>query len=123
MADVNYNKLQTEIQRPQRLCLHCGRCMPILDGINLKSTQIEPDAIRGPLSVWDEYPEECGFTGWMFYEREKQKHIVRKIKEELHALSFLPPNALAGKNKTVQERICELEKQIEPWNAHGAKNW
>lgn len=123
MADVNYNKLQTEIERPQRLCLHCGKCMPIFNGNNLSSMPEDTSGSRGPTNVWEKIPESCGFAGWAFYEREKQKHIVRKIKEEIHALSFLPENALVSKDVTVKERIQELNAQILPWNQHGAKNW
>lgn len=123
MGNLNYNKIQSKIHKPQRLCLHCGRCMPIIDGNNMDTNKIDPDLIRGPLSVWDEFPEECGFSGWLFYEREKQKHLIRKIKEELHSLSFLPSDSLVAKNKTAKQRICELENIIRPWKKHGAQNW
>ena len=123
MINIDYEKIQSEIIRPQRLCLHCGRCMPIIDGDNLNSNHIEPDAVRGPVSVWDEYPEECGFSGWLFIEREKQKHLIRQLKEEITALSSLDNDAIVGKNKTAKERIDELKAQIEPWRKHGADNW
>lgn len=123
MFNSNYENIQYKIIRPQRLCLHCGRCMPIIDGENLKSKHITPDAIRGPLSVWDEYPEECGFSGWLFYEREKQKHLVRKVKEEILAISFLDDNALVDKDTTAKQRRDELSAMIEPWIKHGSANW
>ena len=123
MQELNYEEIQSKIDRPSRLCLHCERCMPIVDGENLKYEDIASDAIRGPLSIWDEYPEECGFTGWLFQEREKQKHAVRKIKEQIHYLSFLEENSLVDKNTTAKEKIEALKKQISPWYKHGADNW
>ena len=123
MVNLDYDKIQSEIVRPQSLCLHCGRCMPIIDGENLSTDSIDPDAIRGPLSVWDEFPEECGFSGWLFWEREKQKNLVRQLKEEIIALSSLDDNALVGKDLTAKEKIQHLTSQIEPWLKHGAEDW
>lgn len=123
MTDLNYDKIQEEIIRPQRLCLHCGKCMPILTGNDLPIIPDNAAAARGPASVWEEIPEGCGFKGWIFYEREKQKHLVRKIKEEIRSLSFLPENTLINKKTTVQKRIEELNNQISPWIRHGAQKW
>lgn len=123
MDNLDYNKIQSEIIRPQSLCLHCGRCMPIIDGQNLNSDNIDVNAVRGPISVWDEYPEECGFTGWLFWEREKQKHLVRQIKEEIIALSSLSEDTIVGKDLTAKTKIEQLRSQIEPWMKHGADNW
>ena len=123
MRELNYEQIQAEIERPGRLCLHCGRCMPIVDGENFNSGEIEPDAIRGPVSVWDEYPEECGFSGWLFQEREKQKHKIRKIKEQIHYFSFFPKDFTVGKDTTAEQKITQLQNQIFPWYRHGAENW
>lgn len=123
MDILNFDKIQAEIVKPQRLCLHCGHCMPILDGENTTNKNIDPNSIRGPLCVWDEFPPECGYTGWLFFEREKQKHLVRKAKEEILALSFLDKNVLISKDKTAGEKIEELNSQIEPWQKYGADNW
>ena len=123
MHDVNYDKIQAEIVRESRLCRHCGRCMPIIDGENYDSHKIDTDAIRGPVSVWDDYPEICGYTGWLFWEREKQKHLIRKLKEEIYFLSFLDKDAIVAKNLTARKRIKSLNAQIKPWLKHGAENW
>lgn len=122
MSDLDYEKIQSEIIRPQWLCLHCGKCMPILEENALEN--FDPNCIRGPISVWDNYPIECGYTGWLFKERENQKHLVRKVKEEIHALSFLPNDTIvSASGMTAQEKIAKLKKQISPWKKHGAEDW
>lgn len=123
MRELDFEKIQAEIQRPQGLCLHCGRCMPIIDGENCNNKCISPNETRGPQCVWDEYPEECGYTGWLFAEREKQKHLVRKAKEEVRAMSFLPPDMIVAEQTTAQEQINKLLAQINSWNAYGAQDW
>ncbi len=123
MKNLDFESLQKKAFRPGRLCLHCGRCMPIIDGENLNTSEITPNDFRGPISVWDEYPIECGYTGWLFWEREKQKHLVRKIKEEIHMLSLLDKNTLVAKETTAAEKIANLLEQIQPWNKYGAQNW
>ena len=69
MGNLNYGKIQSEIHRPQRLCLHCGRCMPIINGNNLDTNQIDTTLIRGPISVWDEFPEE--FNAYISFLEEE----------------------------------------------------
>ncbi len=123
MKELDFEKIQAEIVRPQGLCLHCGKCMPIFDGQNNLPTcdcQIET---RGPQCVWDEYPEDCGFAGWLFSEREKQKFLVRKAKEQVRAMSFLPPDMIVEQKTTAQQKINTLLAQINSWNAYGAKDW
>ncbi len=120
MKELDFEKIQAEIQRPQGLCLHCGRCMPILDG---ETDCISQNETRGPQCVWDDYPEECGYRGWMFAEREKQKHLVRKAKEEVRAMSFLPPDMIVEGQTTAQQQINKLLAQINSWNAYGAQDW
>ncbi len=114
MKEINYEQLQNEIKYPQRLCKHCGECKT-LDGNKATTTN--------KTGIWTELPENCGFSGLLFFEREKQKHLVRKIKEEIYALSFLPQNAVVAKDTLACERIKELEEQISPWYKHGAQNW
>ena len=123
MRELDFEKIQAEIQRPQGLCLHCGRCMPLIDGENHCANDFSSSEIRGPQCVWDEYPQECGYSGWMFAEREKQKALVRKAKEEVYAMSLLPPDMVIDKDTTAQDRINTLLSQISSWNAYGAQNW
>ena len=123
MRDLDFEKIQAEICRPQRLCKHCGRCMPLIDGEKHCTDDFCSSEIRGPLCVWDEYPQECGYSGWMFAEREKQKALVRKAKEEVYAMSLLPPDMIIDKDTTAQDRINKLISQISSWNAYGAQNW
>ena len=117
MRELDFEKIQEEIVRPQGLCLNCGRC---LSRENSCDSSQHP---RGPQCVWDDYPSECGYSGWMFFEREKQKALVRKAKEEIRAMSFLPPNMIVDKKTTASERINKLLSQINSWNAYGAKDW
>lgn len=123
MKDLDFEKIQAEIVRPQGLCLHCGKCKPILDTENSLSDCEYFNESRGPKCVWEEYPDDCGFAGWLFSEREKQKHLVRKAKEQVRAMSFLPPDMLVEQNTTAQQKINKLIAQINSWNAYGAQDW
>lgn len=122
MKELDFEKIQAEIKRPQGLCLHCGRCMPIYSK-NTDTHNSFQQETRGPQCVWDDYPEECGYSGWLFSEREKQKHLVRKAKEEVRAMSFLPPDMIVAEKTTAQEQINKLLAQINSWNAYGAQDW
>lgn len=123
MQELNYEKIQAETKRPTRLCNHCGMCMPILEVKHLKDEWFSPHAIRGPVGIWDDYPENCGYSGWIFWEREKQKHLVRKVKEELYALSFFSDEMLVAKDETAKQKRERLAKQISHWDKHGGQNW
>ena len=112
MVDVNFEKLQSEIIKPQGLCTNCGFCTnPNKDMCVASRTT----------SVWEEYPELCGYTGWVFKEREHQKHLVRKVKEEIRILSVLLN--IVEEKKQLSQRLETLKEQIRPWEQYGGDRW
>ena len=66
-----YNEYMENIfeNRPERLCLHCGKC----NGEFIKNFYEKPQ-------------EDCGYEGWFFMEWEKYKQNIRKLKERLLVL-------------------------------------
>ncbi len=88
------------------LCINCGGC-----------------ELKHPVSAWDEMPSECGFSGWIFQEREKIKQEIRKKKEKIveikSGLDFLTQEEL----KNSEEEIRRLESEIKLYSKYGSDNW
>ena len=112
MVDVDFEKLQSEIIKPQGLCINCAFCT---------DTNKDTCIASRTTSIWAEYPELCEYSGWVFKEREYQKHLVRKVKEEIMVLSVLL-NIIEEK-KQLSQRLETLKEQIRPWEKYGGDSW
>ncbi len=122
MEELNYDKIQSELSRPQYLCLHCDKGMSV--SAENRNHLVDSCKTRGSHSIWDKFPPKCGYAGWIFKERETQKHLVRQVKEEIHALSFLKEDTIVNSiGITAKELIRKLKAQIKPWEKHGSENW
>lgn len=77
-----------------------------------------------PSTPWSIVPPNCGFEGWLFWQREEIKQKVRKSKEELLELKLLE---LKTKDKTVLEKIKIVEQKInrniDLYKKYGSENW
>ena len=84
-----------------------------------------PDCCRrAPNSAWALFPPGCGYEGWQFEQREKQKKHVRQMKELLYELSFYPEDhIITSDNQSVKELKEKISKEIEPWKKYGADEW
>ena len=71
---------------PQELCIKCGKCCK---KINCKFLRYDnacmiynnrPAECKSyPFNIWDEVPDGCGYEGWIFLQREKEKQ--QRIKD------------------------------------------
>lgn len=77
-----------------------------------------------PSSPWVIVPPGCGFEGWLFWEREKIKQKVRRLKEELIELKLLraktPNPDIVKKIEIVEQKI---QKNIDAYKKYGSQNW
>lgn len=92
--------------RPQRLCKRCGKCND-----------------NPPLSPFDKLPEECGYEGWMFQQREVVKQQIRKQKELLMSLEIKLKRASCQEALKLSQRINKIKKLIDSYAKYGSKNW
>lgn len=86
---------------------------------------IRPDCCRrAPRNGWSLFPENCGFKGWQFQQKERVKSTVRKLKEYIMELELLPQNTyIPARNMTAKELIDYIKEKIKPWNKYGAELW
>lgn len=80
---------------------------------------------EAPYNGWSVMPPGCGFEGWQFLGREKQKADIRKLKEvqfQMEILSDDGINTPTGK-MTLEELRASVYKSIEPWVRFGAEHW
>jgi len=80
---------------------------------------------RAPGSGWALMPPGCGFEGWEFLQREKQKAEVRKLKEmqaRLTTVSLAHPDEpqLSLNVEVLNKRVDET---IAVWKRYGAAEW
>ena len=155
--------------RPQRLCLMCGKCchkilgekeyenlqtlakngyqnaldflkifepLETFDGkVSLKCIHLNeqklcsvyenrPDFCREyPVNPWVELPDGCGFSGWIFQQRETIMKNVRRQKEMLIALNAELKIAKDDDKEKIEKIIQKLEASIRTFAKYGADNW
>lgn len=80
--------------------------------------------IHYPSNGWVIVPPGCGFAGWQFLEREKDKQKVRRVKEEFLELQLLKKKT---KDPDILAKIDSVEKKIQntvcQYNDYGSKDW
>lgn len=77
-----------------------------------------------PRTAWAVVPPNCGYSWFLFNQREEIKQKIRAKKEELIELELL-------KNKTKNEEtlskinsvIEKLKENIDMYNKYGSQNW
>lgn len=77
-----------------------------------------------PSTPWSIVPPNCGFEGWLFWQREEIKQKIRKSKEELLELQILRMKTI---DKEVLKKIDAVEhkiqKSIDFYKKYGSENW
>lgn len=78
-----------------------------------------------PRHGWSTMPPGCGFEAWQFEMREKQKKIVREIKQSLYTMEQLSPDGvmMPTRNTSLDELRKVVEEKIRPWKRFGADYW
>jgi Fe-S-cluster containining protein len=86
-----------------------------------------PDCCKdAPGNGWSVMPPGCGFEGWQFQEREKQKRMVRDLKSSRYMMEQLSPDGIhhpARPGTTLKELRETLDIKIKPWGRYGADKW
>jgi Fe-S-cluster containining protein len=86
-----------------------------------------PNFCKGaPYHGWSLMPPGCGFEGWQFAEREKQKQMIRSLKEQLFLLEQLSADGVhhpLDPEKKLAEMRALVDAKIEPWRRFGADGW
>lgn len=77
-----------------------------------------------PSTPWVITPPGCGFEGWLYLMREKDKKKIRKSKEDLLELQLLKTKM---KNPDDLKKIESVENKIyntiEKYKKYGSENW
>lgn len=75
---------------------------------------------------WSAMPPGCGFEGWQFLEREKQKRLIRDMKGTAYTLEQLSPDGVQHPTRpesTVADMWEAVNEKIKPWKPFGADKW
>ncbi len=79
-----------------------------------------------PAHGWSVMPPGCGFEGWQFLEREKQRRLVRDLKTNAHILEQLSPDGKTHPTRTdvtIDDLKEMVQERIDPWKRFGADYW
>lgn len=83
-----------------------------------------PDCCRrAPHTGWSLFAPSCGYAGWQFLQREKQKQRVRKLKEILYEIEMIGDPNRKYKDMTIEELKEYVNEKIKPYEKYGAKSW
>ncbi|MGD9581731.1 MAG: YkgJ family cysteine cluster protein [Vampirovibrionia bacterium] len=81
---------------------------------------------EAPRHGWSLMPPGCGFEAWQFEQREKQKKLVRELKESLYLMEQMSPDGKTMPTRdgvTLDELRAIIEAKIAPWKRFGADLW
>lgn len=81
---------------------------------------------EAPGHGWSVMPPGCGFEGWQFEQREKQKRMIRDLKTSAYLMEQLSPDGIhhpARPETTLNELRAMVADKISPWKPFGAEYW
>lgn len=81
---------------------------------------------EAPGHGWSVMPPGCGFEGWQFEQREKQKRMVRDLKTSYHLMEAMSPDGVAHPVRpetTLEDLRGVIDEKIKPWKPFGAEYW
>jgi Fe-S-cluster containining protein len=81
---------------------------------------------EAPVHGWSAMPPGCGFEGWQFAEREKQKRMIRDLKGSAYLIEQLSPDGVMHPTRpdtTLDAMTGMVEEKIKPWKQFGAEFW
>lgn len=77
-----------------------------------------------PSTPWVIVPPGCGFEGWLFSMREKDKKKIRKSKEDLLELKLLKTKMKNPEDlKKIEAVEAKIYNTIEKYKKYGSENW
>lgn len=104
------------------LSFYC--CKRLKDDNSCSNYQERPGCCRRmPKDAWALTPPGCGFRGWQFEQREKQKWIIRRLKEVLLELDCYDSVMNVHEHDYAEQLKDIINKRISPWKKFGADFW
>lgn len=77
-----------------------------------------------PETPWTLIPENCGYHGYQFEQKEIIKRFIRQLKELLEELNTHEDSDIVTDDKQTAGELKEkILNKIEPWEKFGAKDW
>ena len=103
---------------------HCRYVTPEgLCGIYERRPRCCKDA---PHNGWALMPPGCGFEGWQFLQREKQKRMIRELKTTAYGIAQMSPDGKTHPTRpetTLDDMYGMINEKIKPWKVYGADYW
>ena len=81
---------------------------------------------EAPAHGWSVMPPGCGFEGWQFLDRERQKRMIRDLKSQVALLSAASPDGIHHPSRpelSLEELHATMAEKIKPWQRFGADYW
>ncbi len=98
-------------------CVHLG------DDNKCQIFEDRPDFCRNfPENGWIITPENCGYKGWQFEQKEAQKKIIRKLKEQLLILKTTHTKSLHD-DMIIKDIEMKIKNKIAKYKKYGAEDW
>lgn len=116
--------------KPKNLCKKCGKCCKLFKCNHLAENNLckihekrPEECMNFPFSPWQEIPEGCGYTGWLFLQREAKKQEIRKQKEQLLLLEVALKTASEEQSKEIQAQIQKIKNVVDIYSKYGSWDW
>ncbi|MBX2859962.1 MAG: YkgJ family cysteine cluster protein [Vampirovibrio sp.] len=81
---------------------------------------------EAPAHGWSVMPPGCGFEGWQFEQREKQKRMIRDLKTSTYIMEQMSPDGeshpLRPETK-LEDLRAMVDEKIKPWKTFGSEFW
>lgn len=81
---------------------------------------------EAPGHGWAAMPPGCGFEGWQFEKREKQKRMIRDLKTSVYLMEQLSPDGIhhpVRPDSTLEDLRQMMLEKIKPWKSFGSHYW
>ena len=81
---------------------------------------------EAPGHGWSVMPPGCGFEGWQFEQREKQKRMIRDLKTSAYVMEQLSPDGIhhpVRPDTTLADLRAMVDEKIKPWKLFGSHYW
>ncbi len=81
---------------------------------------------EAPGHGWSVMPPGCGFEGWQFEQREKQKRMIRDLKTSAYIMEQLSPDGVhhpVRPETTLADLNALVLEKIKPWKMFGSHYW
>lgn len=81
---------------------------------------------EAPGHGWSVMPPGCGFEGWQFEQREKQKRMIRDLKTSVYIMEQMSPDGIhhpVRPDTTLDDLRQAVVDKIKPWKLFGSDYW